>query len=490
MNTRPKKRIRHSFSSDDDSDYLPDDDDISNLRNTNKKAYNNFTDAKIEIIKSEPTIMKILNESLLIKDRSHLLQLYEIYKSVEPNTENWLEIRNRINKVFEQSKDNYLQHQRYTPEQHNDMNNRLKLLNNHDIDSDIELEYKILQLETSIENQQIIYRKYNELRNMTVHDDERYKLVNWLKWSISIPHDKIKTFPFSKDKLTNFLRQVSDIMDKELYGMKKVKEQILLFVSSKIQNPHMKKCSLGLIGQPGIGKTMISRLLARVLNFPFEQISLGGISNPDYLKGHEPVYIGSHPGEIVQCMKRMKYKNGILFLDEFDKISNNRDMCSALLHITDPSQNSEFRDKFLSGISIDLSHLWFIYSMNNLPQDSALCDRIDLIKVPGYSLKDKICIVIDYLFPKALKNISTSPSSIQISRDVAKYLIVNKTDWEIDLGVRAIEKLVNKIVTKVDFLIKHQDKKGKLKGFNMSFELGKSIKYPIKLSQKMIDIFC
>ena len=101
----------------------------------------------------------------------------------------------------------------------------------------------------------------------------------------------------------------------------------------------------------------------------------------------------------------MKYKNGILFLDEFDKISDNKDLCSALLHITDPIQNSEFRDKFLSDITIDLSYLWFIYSMNELPTDSALRDRIYTIEVPGYQLEDKICIVIDYLFPKALKNI-------------------------------------------------------------------------------------
>ena len=186
----------------------------------------------------------------------------------------------------------------------------------------------------------------------------------------------------------------------------------------------------------------------------------------------------------------MKYKNGILFLDEFDKISDNKDLCSALLHITDPIQNSEFRDKFLSDITIDLSYLWFIYSMNELPTDSALRDRIYTIEVPGYQLEDKICIVIDYLFPKALKNINTPENYIIVSSIVSEYLIKQTTNWKNCTGVRAIEQLVTDIVSKIDFLIKHQDNKGKLKGFDISFDIGKIIQYPVTLTCDMIKIMC
>lgn len=507
MNTRSRKRARSisysipsdSDASDDDydddyeyensnsnEDYIPNDD-LSNLKKTNKIAYKNFMDIKLEIIKSEPKAITILNEPLLTQDRVKLFQLYEVYKTVEPNTEIWLELRRKVNKLFVEAKNNYAQYCKYTSDQHFKMEKQIKLLDSYDANSD--MEYKILHLQTSVQNKQIIYSKYKELRTMLSHDDERTKILNWLNWAISIPYDKIKTFPFTKNTLTRFLRRISNTLDQELYGMEKVKERILLFASSKIQNPHMKKCSLGLIGPPGTGKTFVSRLLAQVLNFPFEQISLGGISNPDFLKGHEYTYVGAQPGEIVKCLRRMKYKNGILFLDEFDKISSNLDLCSALLHITDPVQNSDFRDKFLSGLQIDLSHLWFIYSMNDLPQDSALCNRIDLIEVPGYSLEDKIQIVIDYLFPKALKNINTPPDSISLSVETATYLIKNKTDWKEDVGIRNIEKRVNQIVTKIDFLIKHQDNKGKLRGFNMSFEIGKKVKYPVNLTIKMINIF-
>jgi ATP-dependent Lon protease len=458
---------------------------IKNIKKTNKKAYKNFIESKEEIIKSEPSLIKILNEPLLISDRADLLQLYKIYKSLEQCTEDWINSRTTLNNLFTQYQHKYKQNCLYTIQEHKDMGKQIEILDGGNVNEN--LFYKILQLKTSTENKQIIYSKYNEFISMKSNDDEKGKLKNWLNWAVSIPHDKIKTFPFSNNQLTEFLIRISDALDKELYGMKLVKEQIILFVSSKIQNPHMKKCSLGLIGVPGTGKTAISRLLANLLQFPFEQISLGGISNPEFLKGHQYTYIGAEPGEISKCLKRMKYKNGILFLDEFDKISDNKDICSSLLHITDPVQNSEFRDNFLSEITIDLSCLWFIYSMNELPRDSALRDRIYTIEVPGYEFEDKILIIIDYLFPKALKNINISINSVKISKNTAKYLIEKMSSNE-DKGIRTLEKNVNNIVTKLDFIIKHQDKSGNLKGFNMSFNIGKFIKYPITLTEQIINI--
>ena len=474
------------YSSEEDFICNPNDYNyIKNIRKTNKKAYKNFIESKEEIIKSEPSLIKILNEPLLICDRASLLQLYKIYKSSEQCTEEWLNSRTTLNSLFTQYQHKYKQSCVYTTQEHKDMGKQIEILDGGGVNEN--LFYKILQLKTSTENKQIIYSKYNEFISMVSNDDEKGKLKNWLNWAVSIPHDKIKTFPFSNNQLTEFLIRISDALDKELYGMKLVKEQIILFVSSKIQNPHMKKCSLGLIGAPGTGKTAISRLLANLLQFPFEQISLGGISNPEFLKGHQYTYIGAEPGEISKCLKRMKYKNGILFLDEFDKISDNKDICSSLLHITDPVQNSEFRDNFLSEITIDLSCLWFIYSMNELPKDSALRDRIYTIEVPGYKFEDKILIIIDYLFPKALKNINTSIDSVKISKNTAKYLIEKISSNE-DKGIRTLEKNVNNIVTKLDFIIKHQDKSGNLKGFNMSFNIGKFIKYPITLTDQIINI--
>ena len=316
-----------------------------------------------------------------------MFQLYEIYKSAEHNTEHWLELRNKINTSFIECKKNYKQ------------KTNIKDLEN---TYDNNIVDKILYLETNNDNKKIIYNKYKEFEKMLTTDDEKSKLFVWLNWAISLPYDKIKIFPFSSSDISTFLKKISNELDKELYGMKNVKEQIILFVSTKIQNPHMKNCSLALIGPPGVGKTNISRLLAKVLDFPFEQISFGGVTTSDYVKGHQYTYVGAEPGEIIKCLKRMKYKNGILYLDEFDQITN-KDVSSALRHIIDPSQNSEYKDNYLGELNIDLSYLWIIYSMNNFPVDSALKDRIFPIEVLGYSIDDKIQIVKTLLYQNLLK---------------------------------------------------------------------------------------
>jgi len=489
MTTKRKKHIKYDDSYDESSDqeYIPDydDSDLYNLKRKNKNAYNNFIETKLEITKTEPNIILILEQPLLKQDRALLLQLYEMYKSSPSLSEEWFNLRNKVNKVFDESKNNFIQYSKYTEKQHSEMEKQFIVLDQYD--NDIDLQYKIIQLNTNIENKQVIYSRYKELKQMTSNDDEKAKLKHWIKWAITIPYDNIKVFPFSKDKFTLFLKNVYNTLEKELYGMKIVKEQILLFISSKIKNPHMKKCSLGLIGAPGTGKTAISRMIAKVLDFPFEQISLGGISNPDFLKGHEYTYIGAQPGEIVKCLNRMKNKNGILFFDEFDKISDNKDLCSALLHITDPVQNSDFRDKFLSDITIDLSYLWFIYSMNDFPIDSALKDRIYTIEVPGYKFEDKVCIIIDYLFPKALENINIPINSILIGKKIAELIIKKTKDWENCTGIRPIEQLVNNIVSKIDFLVNHQDDKGKIKGIDVSFNTEKIIRYPLTLTSEIIE---
>ena len=182
----------------------------------------------------------------------------------------------------------------------------------------------------------------------------------------------------------------------------------------------------------------------------------------------------------------MGYKNGILFLDEYEKISDNKDLCSALLHITDPIQNTHFRDNYLSELTIDLSNIWFIYSMNKIPTDNALRDRIFTIEVPGYNTNEKINIVRDFILPKTLKNINANNGDILISDIVIKY-IINKVSTKNDKGIRTIEKTINDIVNKINFIQKHQDDNGSLKRFNMDFDFGVLVSYPFQLSKDNVD---
>lgn len=231
--------------------------------------------------------------------------------------------------------------------------------------------------------------------------------------------------------------------------------------------------------------TAVSRLLAKILNFPFEQISFGGIDKPDFLKGHEYTYIGAQPGAITRALKKMGCKNGILYFDEYEKISDNKDICSALLHICDPEQQEEFTDLFLN-MKQDLRYLWMIYSMNSLPEDSALADRIFPIYIEGYTYNDKVNIICKHLLPKALQNAAMEPGSIQIGEEVSKYLInrISKSD---DKGVRTIEKSVIDIVNKIKFLIAYQDEKGDVPLFKISFQIGKPLVYPVHITREIID---
>jgi ATP-dependent Lon protease len=474
---------------EEDTDYEDDEYNMEklelNLKKEDLEAYNSLLKVKDELVKTEPNIIKILKEPMREIDRSRLVQYYEIYKSSEINTEDWLDARDKVNKMHKDYTLGYAEYSKYSPEQHKKMETEVNTFSSYD--SQLALKYKILGLTASKDAKQIIYNKYLEFVEMKPADDEYGKLKHWIKWATDIPHDRIKTFTY-QNNLTSFLQHISKRMDEELYGMKQVKEQLLIFINSKLLNPNMKKCNLGLVGLPGVGKTAISKLLASVMDYPFQQIFFGGVSNPDFLKGHEYTYVGAQPGEIVKCLKRMGYKNGILFLDEYEKVSKNKAVCSALLQITDFTQNHEYLDNFLGEFTIDLSHLWFIYSMNKLPEDDALKDRIFSIEVPGYNYEDKCQIIQNYLIPKALKNSNIPKGSITISDKATRYLISKVCD-PFDKGVRTVDKAIDDIMKKINFIIKHQDETGKLIGFNVSFKLGHKLTLPLNITESLLTKF-
>lgn len=229
--------------------------------------------------------------------------------------------------------------------------------------------------------------------------------------------------------------------------------------------------------------TTIARSLAHVMDIPFEQINFGGVHQADFIKGHDYTYVGSKPGEIAKCLIRMKYKNGILFFDEYEKVSDQPEILSTLLHITDFSQNNQFRDNFFHDLTLDLSCLWFIYSMNALPLDSALRDRIYSINVPGYKEKEKVRIIVDYLLPKHLLNLKLCREDICLPEESAVYLVRKLTKSE--SGIRKLEHAMKNLVDKILFLHANQDQ------LRVSFSLPLSyypIIFPISIDIKMIDI--
>lgn len=414
------------------------------------------------IISDEPGIIRLLKTQLLLEDRCRLFQLLEVYKKTESNTEEWLNIRERYILLFKESVLRQSHISKYSVQDESEEKN---IKDNMTVD----IKHKIISLSTTLSNKKIIYEKYLEYVDLQSTSEEKGKIKNWLNCVLNIPF-----CPKILDPTSLKITQISELLNKNIFGMKKVKDQLLVYVSKKIQDPEFK-CSLALIGKPGCGKTHISRLIGKALDLPFEQISLGGITHPDFLKGHDYTYIGSQSGEIVKCLRRMKYNNGILFLDEFDKVSSNKDISSALLHITDPIQNFEFKDNFTGEIVIDLSNVWFVYSMNTLPEDLALRDRIYPIEIEEYTLEDKKHIVVEYLFPRHTGNQKTI-----VSPEIAEHIILRTPE----ASVRTIDFAIKNICDKIDFLYKNQKH---LKTLNVSFALNTKIKFPFRLTIDIVD---
>lgn len=438
-----------------------------------------FEKVKKDITDDLPTMENILTTPMRKRNRKILFEWYHIYQNLMPCSQDRMEARMMIKNLYDEYKRDFKKFLKHKDE--------IKAFEKVDKaeNSILNMEYDIIQLPTSNENKMAVYRKYKEMREKSEdeRDEEYYKLKQWLQWALRIPYDRTKEFPVLRTDtvaLTGFLSKLRLELDRTLYGMADVKDQILLFVHHKLVHPDMKGCSLGLVGDPGVGKTSIARCLARVMDFPFEQISFGGIRTTEHLKGFDYTYVGSQPGEIVKCLSRMKYKNGILFLDEYEKVSDNNDINAFLLHLTDFSQNSSFRDNYLCDVSIDLSCLWLIYSMNQLPEDKALRDRIFTIKVSGYSLQDKIHIVRNFIFPVHIRAQSIPDDSIQIDSETASYLIQAVGGNE--KGIRSLEQAVKDLVFKITFLVTHGE------SLQVGFKYSKVLEYPVTITRDLIDV--
>jgi len=290
------------------------------------------------------------------------------------------------------------------------------------------------------------------------NDSEFHKLKDWINKILTVPFNETKNIIFNNDIITcnninKIMLDIKNSLDKEIYGMNQIKEELLIILNHKINNPNSSEHSIALIGPPGIGKTKLIRTFANILNIPFVQISMGGINDSSFLEGHSYTYESARPGKIVESLIKMKSNAGILFFDEIDKISNSSkgiEVSNQLLHITDFTQNSSFTDNYFSELPIDLSKIWFIFSLNDEKLlDPILKNRMNLIFLSEYNCNDKIEIINNFLIPNICSSLKFDSSFVIINNDIKKYII---NTYSKEPGIRSLKRVINIIYSKLQVL--------------------------------------
>jgi ATP-dependent Lon protease len=352
-------------------------------------------------------------------------------------------IRGRVKKQMEKSQREY-----YLNEQMKAIQKELGDLGEEVNEAD-ELGKKIHEAGMSKEAQTKATSELNKLKMMSPMSAEASVLRSYIDWMVSIPWKK-------RSRVFNDIDRAEAILEKDHYGLEDVKERILEYLAVQTRVKKVKGSILCLVGPPGVGKTSLGESIARATNRKFIRMALGGVRDEAEIRGHRRTYIGSMPGKLVQKMSKAGVKNPLFLLDEIDKMGMDHrgDPASALLEVLDPEQNSTFNDHYLE-VDYDLSEVMFVCTSNSMNIPGPLLDRMEVIRIPGYTEDEKINIAQRYLVPKQEKNNGLKESELSIDdsaiRDIVRY-------YTREAGVRGLDREIAKISRKtIKRFIKEKD---------------------------------
>ena len=302
-----------------------------------------------------------------------------------------------------------------------------------------ELEDRIRKTKFDKEAREKAISEFKKLRTMSPMSAEATVVRNYLDWLLNIPWGK-------RSKIKRDIREAARVLNADHYGLEKVKERILEYLAIQQRTKKIRGPILCLVGPPGVGKTSLGASIARATGRNFVRVSLGGIRDEAEIRGHRRTYIGSMPGKIIQSMKKVKTVNPLFLLDEVDKLGADfrGDPSSALLEVLDPEQNSTFQDHYLE-VDYDLSDVMFVTTANTLRMPQPLMDRMEIIRLPGYTEDEKIEIAIRHLISKQLKANGLKKSEWSISAEALKDLIRYYTR---EAGVRNLERELASLMRK------------------------------------------
>ncbi|HJT12028.1 MAG TPA: endopeptidase La [Dongiaceae bacterium] len=302
-----------------------------------------------------------------------------------------------------------------------------------------ELEERIKKTKLSKEAREKAAAEVKKLRTMSPMSAEATVVRNYLDWLLSIPWNK-------PTKIKKDIKLAEKVLNDDHYGLEKVKERILEYLAVQQRQKKIKGAILCLVGPPGVGKTSLGKSVARATGRNFIRISLGGVRDEAEVRGHRRTYIGSMPGKVIQAMKKAKSSNPLFLLDEIDKLGQDwrGDPSSALLEVLDPEQNVNFNDHYLE-VDYDLSDVMFITTANTLRMPQPLMDRMEIIRIPGYTEDEKVEIAFRHLVPKQMKEHALKKTEWTVSEDAIRDLVRYYTR---EAGVRNLEREIANLARK------------------------------------------
>jgi len=305
----------------------------------------------------------------------------------------------------------------------------------------------------------------NKLKLMSPMSAEATVVRNYIDWLVNVPWKR-------RTRVRHDLAGAQKVLDEDHYGLEKIKDRILEYLAVQHRVQKLKGPILCLVGPPGVGKTSLGQSIARATNRKFVRMSLGGVRDEAEIRGHRRTYIGSMPGKILQNMSKVGVRNPLFLLDEIDKMSMDfrGDPSSALLEVLDPEQNVSFNDHYLE-VDFDLSEVMFVATANTMNIPAPLLDRMEVIRLPGYTEDEKINIARNYLVPKQMRNNGLKPEELSIGEGILTDIVRHYTR---EAGVRNLEREISKICRKVvkALLLKPQDTKVNVTSKNLDDYLG------------------
>jgi ATP-dependent Lon protease len=430
------------------------------------------------------TIQRILDAPLSKFQKRYILRRFDALQTMDPYSDEHCELENELNEKLSSAVKSSI-----SPENLQIMEKK-EIELKHLIGIDMPLRARILNAEMDDAHKAAIYEKYLLLQK-TPEDSVTYaSLEEWIEEALKTPYSKMATDITQTCSPGECLVNLRIGFKSRLAEMDSVLEPLMVFFNKRLHNPNAKSTVIGLLGAAGCGKTSVGEVIAKVWKLPFKQISLGGVIDSSILDGQHSGWVGSNPGRFAKALQEMGVINGVLFLDEIDKLGSTIEgiqVQNSLLHSTDPSQNSAFNDHYLgSKLTLDLSKTLIICALNSIENISTtLLSRIHIIKIPDYTTEQKINILNKHLFPNALQDAGLTTDDVQLSADAYSTLLNNVENYVgKEGGVRGLKASIHIIVDKLALLLKTTPKQQR--ELQLSFNVNVS-KKPVVITTDIVN---